>query len=999
MSYDLVAEIRERLIADFHFKTSSDGKYLRQGVCPNCGKKELWASAEKPLRVHCPRGRNCGHEANVKELYPELFGNWSERYQKPEEAKPPEQRNPTAAADAYLRIERGFSLALVKGLYTQEYYYDPRADKGRGAGTATVRFALGETWWERLIDQPERFEKKANFKTGGSYAGLWWTMPTVSFDAPHPSRPDAPKPPAELWLVEGIFDAIALAHHGVAAASLMSCYNYPGKALAALDELLRRQGGTVPRPTLVWALDNDEKARERMIKYVLRAREAGWTCQAAQIAQGRAGKLDWNDMHLADRLEPQHLKVYRYHGALLLAQSAREKALLMHEHGGRSEFDLEFGHQLWWFELKEAAYNKARDDIRKQVEDGKLGQEEADKQLAEARRSCSGVRRIANCVPRCRYYQRDEITDDAWYYFRVERPNDRKARNAAFKAGELTSAPEFERRLLHTVPGAMWSGTPAQLKYILARELDDPKEVQTINFIGYSAEHQAYILGPVAVRAGKVALLNEDDYFDFGDLWVKTLHKSIQLQINTEPTDTSDWQQALWTAYGAQGLVALSFWLGSLFAEQIRAAQQSLFFLEMSGEPGGGKTTLLNFFWRLLGRAKYEGVNIHKSSGPGWMRKFAQMGNLPTVLIESDTGQSEGGKKTHARGFDWDELKDSYDGNPIRTIGMKTSGNETYEPPFRSSIVIAQNAPVQGSPAIMERICSMTFDIKRLTDEGRVAGNLLSTIKVKQVSGFILAALMREEKIVRHIAGAVDGHMRYLLSLDGVTKQRIAKNHAQLLAMAEAAGKLLRWPQEWQDAARAQVEQMARERQAAISADPPVVAEFREAFDYLDAMGAYDQQMGRHVDKPLLNHSCNPDDYIAVNLNQFIQLASERRQQVPLLGLLKRELLGVPAARGTGEMKGDVMTAQPTDDELRAALARLRALPCCALWPDDLAAALADPIRARLLRIDAARVNHARTRARQAGGARTWTPRGPVPAAGAAPIFDRKRAAAGEREE
>ena len=142
---------------------------------------------------------------------------------------------------------------------------------------------------------------------------------------------------------------------------------------------------------------------------------------------------------------------------------------------------------------------------------------------------------------------------------------------------------------------------------------------------------------------------------------------------------------------------------------------------------------------------------------------------------------------------------------------------------------------------------------------------------------------------MRHLVDAMDGHMRHLLALEGVAKPRLAKNHAQLLAMAEAAGQMLRLPQDWMNAVQAQIEAMARERQAAISADPPVVAEFWEAFDYLDGLGVYDQALGRTLDKPLLNHATDPD-LIAVNLNQFIQTASERRQQVPLLGLLKKEL-------------------------------------------------------------------------------------------------------------
>lgn len=89
----------------------------------------------------------------------------------------------------------------------------------------------------------------------------------------------------------------------------------------------------------------------------------------------------------------------------------------------------------------------------------------------------------------------------------------------------------------------------------------------------------------------------------------------------------------------------------------------------------------------------------------------------------------------------------------------------------------------------------------------------------------------------------------------------------------------------------------------------------------------------------------------------------------------------------------------PSTDELQAALARIRALPGCAAWPADLAAVLADPLRARLLRMDAARWRRQPAqRARQATRLRATGSHRP-PLALPPPLFDRKRAAAGERDE
>lgn len=887
---DLLADIAARLQQEYEFKPPklSNGKHLRGGKCPHCGHKSLWTYAESPWVVRCERLNNCGWEAHAKELYPDLFESWTERFQMPELAKPPEQRNPNAAAEAYLVQARGFELARVKGLFTQEAYFDPEADHGRGAGTATVRFAVADTWWERLIDKPWRFgKKKAHFKYGGSYQGHWWAMPELSFADLGPGAPaDAPPPPAELWLVEGIFDAIALAHHGIAAVALMSCNNYPEQALADLQALLARQGGTVPAPTLVWALDGDKAGRRFTAKHVARAREAGWACEAAQIVQRGKGKLDWNDMHQRGRLEREHLVEYRYQGALLLAGSALDKALLVYNHDGRTEFELHFNNRLYWFKVDLERYQKARDALEEAISDGKT-EPLSDEALREkAVREAGVLQPIANCHPQALYYQRNEVTQEAWYYFRVAFPHDGGEVKGTFTAGQLTTASEFKKQLLHMAAGAIFSGSSAQLERMMQRQLDNIKIVQTVDFIGYSASHKTYLLGKVAVRGGQVHEANAEDYFDFDKLAIKSLQRSIVLEVNTRPEACErGWIRHLWAAFGAKGYIALAYWFGSLFAEQIRAEQQSWPFLEIVGEPGAGKSTLIQFLWKLFGR-DYEGFDPSKSTSAGRLRTFTQVSNLPIVLIESDR-ETKSGAQAHVRSFDWDELKDAYNGNSIRTTGVKTGGNETYDPPFRASIVISQNNQVQASQAIMERICHMTFDTRGFTPASYESAKALEKVELSTVSGFILQALKLEAEVMTAMVRLTEQHTRHLLEQDGVHKPRLAKNHAQLLAMAQVMRRLVPITDEQFALVQQQLLAMTRERQQSINADHPLVQEFWEAFDYLNGLPMATPSGPK--DLPRLDHSRDLQQ-IAVNLNEFVELANLHRQQIPLLAELKKVL-------------------------------------------------------------------------------------------------------------
>ena len=80
------------------------------------------------------------------------------------------------------------------------------------------------------------------------------------------------------------------------------------------------------------------------------------------------------------------------------------------------------------------------------------------------------------------------------------------------------------------------------------------------------------------------------------------------LQIEYDPDRIKfDWLAEVWTAYGPRGMIALAFFVMSIFAVQIREKHKSLGFLEITGQPGAGKSTLIEFLWKLFGRAGYEG--------------------------------------------------------------------------------------------------------------------------------------------------------------------------------------------------------------------------------------------------------------------------------------------------------------------------------------------------------------------------------------------------------
>lgn len=853
MREDLLQDVRRRLIADYQFRER--GEWLREGKCPQCGQRSLYVHAQNPRVVSCGRLDKCAWTSHVKDLYSDLFEDWSRRFK-------PTESNPTATADAYLQYARGLDIQRLKGAYTQETYYDP----DRRIASATVRFALpGGGWWERLIDQPGRFDRKARFAPGKSYRGYWWSMPGATMA--DLAQAD------EIWLAEGIFDAAALAQAGLHAVSLMSCNNYPEAALADLRRAAAELGKAGPR--LIWAFDVGRAGVEYTRKFVARAREEGWTCGAAQVLpDGEGDKLDWNDLLQRDRLGPEHIEEYRWNGEVTIAPSAVAKANLIFQRHRYTQFPFTFGGRLYWAKTSADKANEIFTALAADAHYAHLPQPELRKM---AEQQAMEISEIANCTFRTLYYQRDPNIDEGAYYVRIDFPA-RETVKAAFPGGALTAGSEFKKKLAAVAPGAQWTGTTQQLDRLMQRQWANIRVVEAIPFTGYSIEHEAYIFGDIAVHKGRVYYPNAEDYFELSKRAVKLRTAERILNIDYNPDEVPlQWVPLLVTAYGPKGLVTLAFWFMSLFAEQLRAEQDSLGFLEMTGPPGTGKTTIIEFLWKLFGRANYEGFDPTKATSAGIARTLGQVANMPVVLIEGDRNQ----ETPHARRFEWDELKTAYNGRAVRTRAIANAGMETFEPPFRAAIAIVQNDPVEASPALRERIMGLHFDKTGWGPETKAAANRLARMPMESVSGFIIHAALAEQKVLESYRHRFARHEADMLGL--VRNGRLAKNHAQLAGMLDAMRVVITNLHDRDvEAAHELIRTMLVERQQAVESDHPHVELFWERVDWLMS----DQTAETMTP---INHS-RRDDMIAINLVQFEKRCGELRLSLPPMTELKRLL-------------------------------------------------------------------------------------------------------------
>lgn len=840
------AEIVRALLQDSSFQFKDQGDYLRKGVCPSCGKKELYVGKDKPWKVFCGRLNKCGWSASTRELMPQLFEDFSKRY-------PPTEQDRNATAAAYLGMDRGFDLSLIRGWYEQGAFQFP----GTSMFAPTVRFYLDRekgVYWERFIDRRPRDGRKAHFQ--GSYKGMVWTPPEFLLE-----KGD------RCFLVEGCFHCIALAHQDIKAAACLSCVNFP----AALIEKHKGMG-----ITWVLALDGDPAGRRDARKHAKRLKEMGEKFEVLILPDNG---MDWDDYHREHRLTKEFIKERLYYGRLFMAENVEEKAFHHYNRHQLRKFILDFKSALYSVTVDTAGLQLELNPRKK--EDGEPDPEPIDLDTPQGWGiflRYVDVDQISNVHPRFLYMERDEIMEEQRYVFQIEYANGNQPDIIGLEGTNITSPDAFHKSLLNKSRGGTFDGDVRQLKILRDQWLNRKmKTVQSIPFVGYDRETRTYVFQQKAYNSGREIALNKDGHFQIGNIGIKTSLNGVA--INTDGKFDPSWLDNYFKAFHWQGLGLLAFWLGSLFVQQIRGMHKTFPFCEFTGEPGAGKSTVLEFLWKLCGRDDYEGFDIMKATIAGRRRAFNQLSNLPVVLIESDRDSGE--KDAKARQFNFDECKPFFNGRGTGTLGVARRNNDVEESLFQAALVISQNAEVDGSEALLQRIVHFHVDKKHHRPDSRDVARWFERQTSSSVGGFIRKALQKEREILSVYEQAFERYEEWFGQCD-IRNERVAKNHAQIAACGAALAVLFpSMTQERQDKLATYILERARKREQRLSADHPLVEQFWETYQYINA---YYKDTAEW-----LNHSDQPDQ-IAINLNHYRAQCQQHGQELPDLKQLKQLL-------------------------------------------------------------------------------------------------------------
>lgn len=867
---EVEAQIVEQLTTDSRFSFIDRPKYLEKGICPDCNQKQLFISKSKPYVLKCNRQNHCAYEENTRDIYPEVFQSFSKLY-------PPTQNNSQATADAYLQFDRQFNIEKIKHWYSQESYRLRETNEY----VDTVRFYIDKErtrYWERLIDKAKADGQRFNFGgkrksfpknhelhndyDGSLYKGEWWKPDDITI-----------KKGDTVYLVEGILHALGLFFSNRKSAAILGASNFPSLAIRPYLDL-----------DITWrlALDDDRAGRTNMLKHAKKLKELN---QKVEFVLTGEDKKDWDDLYRSKRITDRFIEDSLYRGRLFGSESVKEKAYHWYCKTSGVYTVLDFNNRYFQITVDMKRLNSELFGGTESEEDNIVFRDAIrTKEGQQSFRQCVKTTPITNCKPVFLYCEQHYITGELAYFFNVSFPNmpDMKIQ---LSGSALESPAAFNKSLLNRAPGAGFDGSNSDFKTIKEQWFNyGTLIVKTLPFLGYDKISQAYIFNEWGFLNGKPLKINNDGFFETGKHRLKSTFKSIQIEQSNQ-NFSPDWLSDFAKVFSSQGMVSLAFWLGSLFAQQIRAELKSFPFFELTGDQGAGKSTVLEFLWKLLGRDEYEGIDPGSISKAARSRYFSQLSNMPVVLIEADGHEKD---KAKQGAFDFESLKTAFNGRPIRSIASFNRGNDVEEAPFNGTIVISQNAQVEGTPALMTRIVHCHCTKEHFTQESKILSAKFEKATTDQFANFLPTVLEKETEILDLFFKKFDEVDAEFTNRGTIREPRIIKTHSMAAAMASCLSVIFpSYTDAWDKRLREYIYSRAEDRQTRLNADHPIVQKFWEIYDFLNTRS--ESPLGHSIGKPLLNHSAN-DDFIAINLIHFDKEVRENKIEPILTADLRKFL-------------------------------------------------------------------------------------------------------------
>ncbi|MBB5348978.1 toprim domain-containing protein [Desulfoprunum benzoelyticum] len=698
-------------------KTRSNGNTIQQLICPACGDTKAWAYAARPMSINCNRGSKCGIKKNTFELFPEVRRNIERDF-------PATKADPHRPAREYL-LSRGFSPAILEHL---DYRYLKNVRK---TGSGAVMFPVGkdekgkEVLNGRLFSPPPGDGKTHNI---GSTTGKYWKHPTIPYD-----------PEKKTWIVEGVLNALSLLELGEQAIAVLSSGQDPAKV--DLSEY----------KFLVLSFDNDAAGHRACKKWHLEH-------PAAAVILCDQGQ-DWND--LLQSGTPEQVKNtfsantprYILNGKLALAGTAQEYADHWSNFFNTAPGLFAFQGSTYFSEKKIPRGGNAEDAF------------------ISVSRCFKGVARVISFI-----LDRSNPARPEYVYHLEIQPVKGRAIEATATGKDLASHRSLKEWFL-TYAKINFEGDAKACTALASKISDDKKapEVKQLTVSGYQPETGNYIFSKWATdTSGKILLPDKRGNFQVGynQHFRPPTHSEEKAIFPAEigKDRVKEIHGVILSAWGLNGVVALSWVIAGWFVNQVKATTDFFPFLSLHGDPASGKSALVTTMNAIQGR-DIEGLPITQlNSRKGLTRTIGQVSGLFTALLE-DSHRNE-------KGFDYSILLTAYNRGPLQVQAAFSNDLQTKEAPFLGSLLFCQNTEPFNTKQEKQRVISLHFQAEQLTDNSRKAYTRIIDTDNKELAGILRQVLTHRQ----HFAAWGKEYEKAIEDLSPMDERRILQNHALILA-------------------------------------------------------------------------------------------------------------------------------------------------------------------------------------------------------------------------
>lgn len=503
-------------------QVSEKSNAIEKLKCISCRELNAWINLKAAIKyLACNHKSKCNYKTPLTDIFPNL-----DKFKQPKSNSMSKEEWHQYGLD-YLAF-RGLKKSIEGLDFACKYSGQDRSP--------VIEFKIDESTTCIKIIHPKH---PNSYRFEGSPSNKIWINQNIDY-----------KGSKEIFVVEGIINALSLIEKGINAVAILSASFTPTK------DIFKKYGIDVN--TIVLAFDRDNAGIEASIKWYNL-----FNCKGVLPLKNN---MDWNDDLIANKLlslskvRERHNKVFN----LAVAKTPEDY------------FKVKNMPYLTFFQFDNKIYQVKRDSKNENM---------------------VAIVAISNFSFNVNYFIRGEYLSGEEYteYHLTFTPSVGKPIDLTLTSKELKSNSAFKEKMINHK--LSWLGKTSPFDWIVGAiiEAKNKPDVRKLKYTGYDKDTDSHVYEKFAVTTqGKFLKIPKEGYYKMGHNNFLKSDKRASLSPSNNKFDVGLLEDLL-EAYGGKALTAISFMVASLFCPTIKKKLLFFPFMSFYGEPGSGKSTLGTF--------------------------------------------------------------------------------------------------------------------------------------------------------------------------------------------------------------------------------------------------------------------------------------------------------------------------------------------------------------------------------------------------------------------